>query len=1092
MACFKVGGRRGIVVALWGALWGALAAAVVGLTGAAAELPAAPSAADAEFFESRVRPLLLEHCSACHSRAAGEPEGNLSFDTRSETLGHEGLATPGKPEVSLLVEVVRYDGKLQMPPDGRLPLEAIATLEEWVRRGLPWPVEGVVTAGPGDFDIATRKADHWCWQPPQSVPVPPVGAVGWCRSDIDRFVLARLEAAGLAPAPEASRAQLVRRAAELLTGLPADPADVDRVVADPDPLAFEKFVDDLLASPHFGERFARHWLDVVRYGETRGHEFDFPIPNAWRYRDWVIDSLNADLPYDQFVREQIAGDLLDSPRLNAAGADLSVLGTGFWYLGEEIHSPVDIAQDAADRTDNRVDTFGKAFLGMALGCARCHDHKFDAISKEDYYAIAGTLASSSYRQVPFESMAANREVARRLDTHDAEARLRLGRAAADTLAGGEGPAVDDLARLAARVTATLPPREALLALKSGGAGPEGEIVIADYSRAEEATALIGDGFAWGVRPRPAGEAVIVAGAEGTPARLRIEPTTSAHFDSLWAGLASSGEREAGALGGADRAGRVLRTPKMRIEGGTVWHRVRGHLQIFTCVDSHILLIGPLYGSTLQTVDTQGEWKWVRQDLGSDLNWQRGHLVHVEYVPIAGAADVAEVVASPTEPKRADPFLTELARRLPAEGADDAAIAAAVGELVTEALVAARDGTLSTGPRAAEFAGLLERLLSDPAIDWNGARVTSLMAQARELDAARATITATAKLASAIAPAILDGNGVDHPVLAKGSAARPAAIVPRRFLEAVDGGHQPVWPASSSGRRELAGRVLDPSNPLTARVAVNRFWHHLFGRGLVPTPDNFGKLGEPFADAGARALLDTLAVRFREEGWSMKRLVKEIVTSSTWRMQSVAVPRGVERDPTNRLLHHFPLRRLEGEAVRDKILAVSGRLDPKVGGPPVEVALSDFHEGRGKPGSGPLDGDGRRSIYTRIRRNFLPAIPLAFDMPVPFQAMGRRNITNVPAQALTLMNDPFVVEQSGRWAARILAASATGVDDSIVRMYREAFARVPSPDEVAAARGFLVAQTALHGGDFAADQRLSAAWADLAHALVNAKEFIFIP
>ena len=225
---------------------------------------------------------------------------------------------------------------------------------------------------------------------------------------------------------------------------------------------------------------------------------------------------------------------------------------------------------------------------------------------------------------------------------------------------------------------------------------------------------------------------------------------------------------------------------------------------------------------------------------------------------------------------------------------------------------------------------------------------------------------------------------------------------------------------------------------------------------------------------------------------MKRLVREIVTSSTWRMQSVADPRAVERDPTNRLLHHFPLRRLEGEAVRDKILAVSGRLDRKVGGPPVEVALSDFHEGRGKPGSGPLDGDGRRSIYTRIRRNFLPAIPLAFDMPVPFQAMGRRNVTNVPAQALTLMNDPFDVEQSGRWAARILADSATSVDEAIVRMYREAFARAPSPDEVAAARGFLVAQTALHGGDFAADQRLPAAWADLAHALVNAKEFIFIP
>jgi hypothetical protein len=586
--------------------------------------------------------------------------------------------------------------------------------------------------------------------------------------------------------------------------------------------------------------------------------------------------------------------------------------------------------------------------------------------------------------------------------------------------------------------------------------------------------------------------VIVAGAEGTPARLRIEPATSAHFDGLWAGLVSSGEREAGALGGADRAGRVLRTPKMRIEGGTVWHRVRGHLQIFTCVDSHVLLVGPLYGSTLQTVDTQGEWKWIRQDLGSDLNWQRGHLIHVEYVPVAGAADVAEVVASQTEPKRADPFLAAVARRLPAEGADDAAIAAAVREIVTEALVAAREGTLSTGPRAAEFAGVLERLLSDPAIDWNGARAAALVAQAQELEAARATITAGAKLDSAVAPAILDGNGVDHPVLVKGSAARPASMVPRRFLEAVDGGGQPVWPAASSGRRELADRVLDPANPLTARVAVNRFWHHLFGRGLIPTPDNFGKLGEPFADAGAGALLDALAVRFREEGWSMKRLVREIVTSSTWRMQSVADPRAVELDPRNLLLHHFPLRRLEGESVRDKILAVSGRLDPKVGGPPVEVALSDFHEGRGKPGSGPLDGDGRRSIYTRIRRNFLPAIPLAFDMPVPFQAMGRRNVTNVPAQALTLMNDPFVVEQSARWAARILVDPATSVDESIGTMYREAFARPPSPDELAAARGFLSAQAAIHGGDFATDPRQPAVWADLAHALINAKEFIFVP
>ena len=1052
--------------------------------------PVEPTPEDAAFFESQVRPLLVAHCAECHSRAAAEPEGGLSFDSRGDFLTHDAIAVPGEPESSLLVEVVRYHGALQMPPAGKLPAEAIATIEDWVRRGLPWPDDGQAAAV-GVFDLAARKADHWCWQSPRREPVPPVTAVAWCRNDIDRFVLARLEAAGIAPAPEAPRGQLVRRAAEILTGLPADPAEVDRVITDPDPLAYEKYVDRLLASPHFGERFARHWLDVVRYGETRGHEFDFPIPNAWRYRDWVIDAINADLPYDQFIREQIAGDLLDTPRIDAAGANQSVIGTGFWYLGEEIHSPVNIAQDAADRTDNRVDTFGKAFLGLALGCARCHDHKFDALSKEDYYAIAGTLVSSSYRQVPLESVETNREVSRRLDRHDEQARVVLHRAAAVMLAGSDSPAADAVARLAVRLAATLPAGEELLALRNAGQA-DGEVLIADYSLAAGATPLISDGFAWGLRPQLPGASTLEVAAEGRPPKLSIEPAASAHFDAVWAGLQSNGERDPGALSGADRAGRVLRTPKVRIFQGTVWHRVRGNMQIFTCVDSHVLLVGPLYNGTLQTIDTQGEWKWVRQDLGSDLAWDQGHLVHVEYVPIAGAADVAQTVAAVAEPKRSDPFLRELLRRLPGDTIDAADLDGVLRDLVAESIAAARAGNLSSGPAAAVSAGVLQRLLADPAINWSGDPAATLVARAEELALGRSAITATAKLNSAIAPAILDGNGIDQPVLQKGLASRPGTPTPRRFLEAVDGVAQPAWPATSSGRRELADRVLDPSNPLASRVAVNRFWHHLFGRGLIPTPDNFGKLGEPASDPGAQYLLDTLAVRFREEGWDVKRLVREIVTSSTWRMQSAADPQAVERDPNNLLLHHYPLRRLEGEAVRDKILAVSGRLERRVGGAPVEVSLSDYHEGRGKPSSGPIDGDGRRSIYTKIRRNFLPALPLAFDMPVPFQARGRRNVTNVPAQALTLMNDPFVLEQSTRWAGRILADEAQSSGERIRRMYLESFSREPAADEAVAAEEFLATQAARHGGDFTADPRYAAAWADLAHALFTSKEFIFVP
>ena len=982
-----------------------------------------PPAADLEFFESRVRPLLVEHCAECHTAREGDPEGGLSFDSRADFLAAQGVAVAGRPEKSLLVKVVRYDGDVQMPPVGKLPDAAIRTLEEWVRRGLPWPDDGR-RAAVGGFDIAARKAEHWCWHPPRAAAPPAVKDAGWCRTDIDRFVRARLEGAGLEPAPEADRAALVRRASEILTGLPPDPADVERVVADSDPRAFEKYVDELLASPHFGERFARHWLDVARYGETRGHEFDFAIPNAWQYRDWVVRAFNADLPYDRFVREQIAGDLVAEPRLDPhSGANESVVGTGFWLLGEEVHSPVDIRQDEADRIDNRVDTFGKAFLGQALGCARCHDHKFDAVSAADYYAIAGMVMSSSYRQVPFETLEHNRKVAARLAAADDAMRRAL------------APLV------AAAVGETAPQGDAPPAAAQDSA----EVVLADYTRGADGTPLMMDGAAW--ESVPAGQPVLRPAVADKPRGLRVEPLGHARSDAVWANTKSTGERDLGALGSVDRAGRVLRTPKVRIAQGVLWHRVRGHLQVSAIVDGHVVIHGPLYGPNVATVNTKGEWKWIRQDMRRDIkDWDAGHVVHVEYAAIQGEAGVAEVVAAAEQPKRADP---------PGPAAIDARLA------------------------AADF-------------DWQAEPARRLVADAERFAAARAAILADARLESATAPALLDGNGIDQHVLIKGSAARPGSLAPRRFLEAIDGRDQPAWPRHSSGRLELADRVLDPANPLTSRVIVNRIWHHLFGRGLAPTTDNLGKLGEAAADPGAQALLDTLAVRFRERGWSVKGLVREIVTSSTWRMSSLRNPAAVDKDPLNVLLHHYPLRRLEAEAIRDTILAVSGRLDRALGGPSVEPFLTEFQDGRGKHASGPLDGAGRRSLYVKIRRNFLPSFLVAFDMPVPFQAMGRRTVTNVPAQALALMNDPFVAEQATLWARRTLADATLTPEARIDGMYRRAFARPPTAEERAAALDFLAAQAGRHGADFAANQRHEAAWADLAHALVTAKEFIFVP
>jgi hypothetical protein len=322
----------------------------------------------------------------------------------------------------------------------------------------------------------------------------------------------------------------------------------------------------------------------------------------------------------------------------------------------------------------------------------------------------------------------------------------------------------------------------------------------------------------------------------------------------------------------------------------------------------------------------------------------------------------------------------------------------------------------------------------------------------------------------------DGTGVDERVYIRGSPHNLGEIAPRRFLEAIAGPNQPPV-GNGCGRLELARRMTDPSNPLLARVMVNRLWHHLFGRGIVASTDNFGVLGSPPSHPD---LLDYLANRFVKDGWSIKRAVRETMLSRTYQMASCAADaKAEEADPANVLLHRANVRRLEGEAIRDAMLTVSARMDPAMYGPPAEVYLTPFMEGRGKPGSsGPLDGAGRRSIYTAVRRNFLPPMMLAFDTPMPFSTMGRRSVSNVPAQALILMNDPFVIEQARLWAKRTLAEPGMSTQQRIVAMYESAFARPPSKKEVQQALAFL------------ADQGESA-WAEYAQVLMNTKEFIFL-
>ncbi len=922
-------------------------------------LPAADPAGD-EFFEKKVRPVLVAHCYKCHG-PTGKPKGKLRLDSRAGLLkgGELGpAAVPGEPDRSRLIEAVEYkNAEMQMPPDGKLPAAVIADLRQWVKMGAPWPGSGGAAAEE-KFDLAARKKAHWAWRPLASPALPKVKNLKWGRDPLDSFILAGLEGAKVTPAPDAPARTLIRRLSFDLVGLPPSPADLGSASE----ATIAGYVDRLLASKQFGEKWARHWLDLVRYAETRGHEFDFSIPNAHQYRDYIIRALNADVPYNRLVLEHIAGDLLPDPRIDArTDTNESLIGSGFWFLGEECHSPVDIRSDQADRFDNRIDVMSKTFLGLTVACARCHDHKFDAISTRDYYALYGFLTSSNYRQARIDGASRNRAVLAKLEAlrkEQAKGLPAVGRPGADKVIGD---------------------------------------VIVDYADLKPGQWLPDD-VTFGTGPALGGDYRIG----------RVVERTAAEYDPFWNVLkyAPGTEQEPGSLG-ANRAGRTIRTPGFKIGEGRVYALVRGAGRLYAGVGSHVMLAGPLHGRLVQNLPASKAYRWV----SFDLSPYKGQPAHLELT--AGSDDfaVARVVQSTTPPP----------------------------------------------PPEAVKAPELDAKLFEA---W---RVAEKKLQGEVVAVSR------------LAPAMQDGTGLDEHVFVRGSPRAAGALVPRRYLEALAG--DTSLSSTGSGRLELARQMADPERtPLVARVIVNRLWHHLFGRGIVPTVDDFGVMGQAPTHP---ELLDHLARRLIKEKWSLKKLIRAMVLSRTYR-QASAETAASKADPENRLWHRTMLRRLPGEAIRDTILAVSGRLDATMHGPSVPVHLTSFLEGRGRPASGPIDGDGRRSIYLGVRRNFLSPFLLAFDTPSPFSTVGRRSVSNVPAQSLILLNDPFVQQMARRWAKTILATPAAATT-RVQRMYLAAFGRYPTAEESKACVEFIAA----------AGKDEFDAWADLAHSLMNVKEFVFV-
>ena len=1065
-----------------------------------------------EFFEQRIRPVLVEHCHECHSASAKKLQSGLRLDSRAGLIagGDTGPSiVPGKPEASLLIRAVNHaDADSAMPPKRpQLARQVRQDLERWVAAGAPWPASEAADAPTKvPFDLeARRKAQAWLWEPPQRQDIPVVRQAQWVKDPVDHFILRPLEERWLRPAEPVSDAVWLRRASFAVTGLPPRPEDQQALDHQAGPTEREHAVDQLLASPHFGERWARHWMDLMRYAESRGHESDYAIANAWQYRDYLVRAFNQDVPYDRFLQEHLAGDLLTPPRLRPGTEhNESVLGTGWAFLGEEVHSPVDIRQDECDRIDNKIDVFTKSFLSLTVACARCHDHKFDPIRSQDYYALSGFILGSNYRQVRFEAMENNQRMARQLQELRTRQLPPLARRAGVVLR----PAAQ---RLTGTLMAALQKKETLLPAarawitelqsattnkqhllhplvqpEARGNGTETELtdplgtrIIADYTR-PGAQPWKADGEAFGSGPLAPG--ILVPGSSESQPIARILNFGAARRDAFWNRLSNApgNENDSGRIGSTARAGQMLRTPTVTLKSGRLHYLIRGKVRVFASVDSHLMVEGPLHGALNQTFDTGDslEPRWVTHALGA----YSGHRAHIEFGP-DGSRDleILQVVESDSVPTWKPTLLFPGAHR----ETSTQALAEALQKRGVEACDWLEGRSTNTpAPATLRWAEwwIQHPELSDLATDLEYRKLARQLMQGQDELARQVTWQ------SRTAVAWMDGTGVDEHVLVRGKPLKPGILAPRS-LPSVFQGAKPIQPTDSSGRLELARQLANPSNPLVARVWVNRVWYHLFGRGLVPTVDNFGALGERPTHP---ELLDHLAWQFiHVDRWSTKQLIRRLLLTQTYGMASqTADTRAPELDPANQWWHRMPVRRLEAEAIHDALLVVSGRFNPTLGGPPVPVHLTEFVIGRGRPDqSGPLDGNGRRSLYTALRRNFLPTTLQAFDFPTPFSTVGRRNVTNVPAQSLAVMNDPLFHQQAEAWARRLLEEYPQADAPTRIRaLFTRAYNRLPTPTELESCQATLVELKALH----ASSPSGADIWTDLCHALLNANEFIYLP
>ncbi len=818
---------------------------------------------ETDFFESKIRPVLVEHCYDCHSAdaaKAGKLKAGLLLDSRDGILlgGDSGTAlVAGQPKQSLLIRSIMHgDGAPEMPPKGKLPQAVIDNFVTWVERGATDPRAGTPTKPKTGMSLEDGRK-FWSLLPPQPNEPPSVNDSPWNRSAIDRYVRAGLESSSLQPAAAADSATWLRRVFFDSIGLPPTIEQVAAFEADPSDEARAKIVESLLTSQHFGERWGRHWLDSVRYADSNGRDRNVFWYYAWRYRDYVIAAFNQDKPFDQFIREQIAGDLLLYE--SSQQRDQLRIATGFLALGSKAFEEQKSEVFRMDVIDEQIEVIGRSILGLSIGCARCHDHKFDPIPTRDYYAIAGILRSTQ----PLY-----------------------------------------------------------------GYGPKG-----------------------------------------------IKATNHHH--------------------------------------------------------SELYAIGPLADSRsdegLRYIERLNELTLVQNTARSD-----------RYRVVRRVADAKLQLAKPDADK--SKLLADIAKM--------------------EAEIKEWDLVV----RAAED-DLQCAMDSPPSMpDW------AMGARER-------------------------GTVEDCRVHIRGDTLNLGEFVRRGTLQVLPNSLEPM-PELHSGRLELANWLVDRTNPLTARVYVNRVWQHLFGRGLVATPDDFGVNGSTPSHPG---LLDYLAVRFMDQGWSTKRLLMEILLSRTYAASSQAHEANQLRDPDNVYLWRMPPRRLEAEVLHDSILVAAGQLDFSVPDRPTSVFAKlypwrDVEYRNFSPEFAPEKIEhAYRGVYLPVVRGVLPPIFQLFDFAAPDRPIAMRDQSTVPAQSLFLMNNEWIIQQSRLLATAILQKDFTDDSTRVQYLFRLVFARQPRHTEVAEALEYLQADDGPPGTgqSHSPTQAQFERWTSLCQAIFASAEFRYL-